>query len=135
MLGAEGKLYPCPDPEHDEGTEVMFGDGFPTADGRARFVPAVHAGADELPDDLTGTVGVTAGASAPEDLVFEVLDRLDPADRPLLDRDGDIWKAQVLYRIKSGERHVFEPALRYTNWDLDGAAMAHAGPAAAEDCR
>src|SRR5207248_5476588 len=25
--------------------------------------------ADELPDDLSGTVGVTAGASAPEDLV------------------------------------------------------------------
>lgn len=56
--------------------------------------------------------------------------RLDPADRPLLDRDGDIWKAQFLYRIKSGQRHVFEPVLRYTNWDLDGAAMAHAGPAA-----
>jgi 4-hydroxy-3-methylbut-2-enyl diphosphate reductase len=35
--------------------------------------------ADELPDDLEGTVGVTAGASAPEDLVEEVLGRLDPA--------------------------------------------------------
>jgi formate dehydrogenase major subunit len=49
-LGADGKVYPCPDPEHSDGTEVMFGDGFPTADGRARFVPAVHHGADELPD-------------------------------------------------------------------------------------
>ncbi|MGI9591042.1 MAG: molybdopterin oxidoreductase family protein [Myxococcota bacterium] len=28
----------------------MFGDGFPTEDGRARFVPAEHSGADELPD-------------------------------------------------------------------------------------
>ncbi|MEZ5262144.1 MAG: 4-hydroxy-3-methylbut-2-enyl diphosphate reductase [Acidimicrobiales bacterium] len=35
-------------------------------------------GAEELPDDLTGTVGVTAGASAPEDLVQAVIDRLAP---------------------------------------------------------
>jgi 4-hydroxy-3-methylbut-2-en-1-yl diphosphate reductase len=34
--------------------------------------------ADELPDDLQGVVGVTAGASAPEELVDEVLDRLSP---------------------------------------------------------
>jgi 4-hydroxy-3-methylbut-2-enyl diphosphate reductase len=34
--------------------------------------------ADELPDDLVGTVGVTAGASAPESLVDEVLVALDP---------------------------------------------------------
>ncbi len=49
-LGENGKLYPCPDPENSDGTVVMFGDGFPTADGRARFVPAEHTGADELPD-------------------------------------------------------------------------------------
>jgi 4-hydroxy-3-methylbut-2-enyl diphosphate reductase len=35
--------------------------------------------ADELPDDLTGTVGVTAGASAPEALVEDVIARLAPA--------------------------------------------------------
>jgi 4-hydroxy-3-methylbut-2-enyl diphosphate reductase len=35
---------------------------------------------DELPDDLSGTVGVTAGASAPEDLVEAVIARLAPAD-------------------------------------------------------
>ncbi len=34
--------------------------------------------ADELPADLTGTVGVTAGASAPEELVDAVLLRLAP---------------------------------------------------------
>lgn len=34
--------------------------------------------AEQLPDDLAGTVGVTAGASAPEELVEEVLDRLAP---------------------------------------------------------
>ena len=35
-------------------------------------------GADELPDDLVGTVGVTAGASAPEELVEAVIERLAP---------------------------------------------------------
>ena len=34
--------------------------------------------ADELPDDLAGTVGVTAGASAPEELVDAVIARLAP---------------------------------------------------------
>ncbi|MDA8290282.1 MAG: 4-hydroxy-3-methylbut-2-enyl diphosphate reductase [Actinomycetota bacterium] len=36
--------------------------------------------ASELPDDLAGAVGVTAGASAPEWLVEEVVDRLAPTD-------------------------------------------------------
>jgi 4-hydroxy-3-methylbut-2-enyl diphosphate reductase len=35
--------------------------------------------ASELPDDLSGTVGVTAGASAPEELVRSVVDVLGPA--------------------------------------------------------
>lgn len=35
--------------------------------------------ASELPDDLHGTVGVTAGASAPEELVVAVIERLAPA--------------------------------------------------------
>lgn len=35
-------------------------------------------GAEELPGDLSGTVGVTAGASAPEDLVRSVIERLGP---------------------------------------------------------
>lgn len=34
--------------------------------------------AEELPDNLTGTVGVTAGASAPEELVMGVLTKLNP---------------------------------------------------------
>src|SRR6202167_4279129 len=37
-------------------------------------------GADELPDDLSGIVAVTAGASAPEVLVNEVLAHLKPRD-------------------------------------------------------
>jgi len=35
-------------------------------------------GAEELPDDLSGTVGVTAGASAPEELVEAVIARIAP---------------------------------------------------------
>lgn len=34
--------------------------------------------ADELPDDISGIVGITAGASAPEQLVTQVIARLDP---------------------------------------------------------
>ena len=47
------------------------------AAGCARVVRVNSA--DELPDDLTGTVGVTAGASAPEELVEAVIARLAPA--------------------------------------------------------
>ncbi|MBU3690179.1 MAG: 4-hydroxy-3-methylbut-2-enyl diphosphate reductase [Acidimicrobiales bacterium mtb01] len=36
-------------------------------------------GADELPGDLSGVVGVTAGASAPEELVDAVIARLSPS--------------------------------------------------------
>jgi 4-hydroxy-3-methylbut-2-enyl diphosphate reductase len=35
---------------------------------------------DELPDHLSGVVGVTAGASAPEELVTAVIERLEPID-------------------------------------------------------
>ena len=44
--------------------------------------PRVHRvnHATELPDDLAGVVGVTAGASAPEELVEAVLTRLAPRD-------------------------------------------------------
>jgi formate dehydrogenase major subunit len=50
-LGATGKLWPNADPEHDEGPAVLFSEGFPTANGRAKFVPAEWTAAPELPDD------------------------------------------------------------------------------------
>ncbi len=37
-------------------------------------------GPDELPRDLSGVIGVTAGASAPEDIVTAVIDYLAPVD-------------------------------------------------------
>ncbi len=50
-LGPSGKLWPNPDPEHQDGPVVLFGEGFPTASGRAKFVPAEWTAARELPDD------------------------------------------------------------------------------------
>jgi 4-hydroxy-3-methylbut-2-enyl diphosphate reductase len=48
----------------------------------AHGCPRVHRvnSLAELPDDLEGTVGVTAGASAPEWLVDEILESLSPAE-------------------------------------------------------
>ena len=50
-LGLSGKLYPNPDPEHSDGTVVMFGERFNTSDGLAHLVPAEWLPAKELPDD------------------------------------------------------------------------------------
>ncbi len=48
---------------------------------RSSGCPRVHRvnSPDEVPGDLSGTVGVTAGASAPEELVDAVIARLAPA--------------------------------------------------------
>jgi len=48
-LGLTGKLWPCPDLETD-GTQVLFGDAFPTPDGLGRFVPSEFTPAAEPPD-------------------------------------------------------------------------------------
>ena len=50
-LSPTGKLWPNPDPEHEDGPVVLFGEGFPTANGKAKFVPAEWTAAKELPDD------------------------------------------------------------------------------------
>jgi formate dehydrogenase major subunit len=50
-LGPDGKLWPNPDPEHEAGPTVLFDDAFPTANGRAKLVPAEWTAAPELPDD------------------------------------------------------------------------------------
>ncbi|MDA0588737.1 MAG: molybdopterin-dependent oxidoreductase [Planctomycetota bacterium] len=50
-LGPTGKLWPCPDPETGDGIQILFGEGFPTASGRGRFVPCPYLPADELPDE------------------------------------------------------------------------------------
>src|SRR5580704_7746892 len=50
-LGLTGKLYPNPDPEHSDGTVVMFGERFKTDDGLAHLVPAEWLPAKELPSE------------------------------------------------------------------------------------
>jgi formate dehydrogenase major subunit len=49
-LGLTGKLWPCPDLEGD-GTQVLFGDRFPTPTGLGKFVPAEFTPAKEPPDE------------------------------------------------------------------------------------
>jgi formate dehydrogenase major subunit len=50
-LGPAGKLYPNPDPEHSDGTVVLFDESFATEDGKAHLVPAEWMPAKELPDE------------------------------------------------------------------------------------
>jgi len=46
----ESVVYPA-DAEDQPGHEILFSEGFPTSDGRARIVPADLLPPDELPDD------------------------------------------------------------------------------------
>jgi len=50
--------YPSLSPE-DPGQPIVFGDGFPRADGRARFTPANVIPPDEVPDDEYPFVMIT----------------------------------------------------------------------------
>ncbi len=50
-LGRGGKLYPNPDPEHSDGTVVLFDKLFGTDDGKAHLVPAEWLPARELPNE------------------------------------------------------------------------------------
>ena len=50
-LGPMGKLYPNADPEHEDGTVVLFDERFNTSDGKAHLVPAEWLPARELPDE------------------------------------------------------------------------------------
>ncbi len=49
-LAGTGKLYPNADPEHSDGTVVLFDERFNTGDGLAHLVPAQWLPAKELPD-------------------------------------------------------------------------------------
>jgi len=50
--------YPCAK-EGDPGESILFTDGFPTANGKARFVPAEYTQAAELPGDEYNFVLIT----------------------------------------------------------------------------
>ncbi len=49
-LGGPGKLWPCDDPANSDGEVVLFGEGYPTASGRATFSPAETIPPAELPN-------------------------------------------------------------------------------------
>ncbi len=50
-LGSHGKLYPVADPEHSDGTVVLFDERFNTDDGLAHLVPAEWLPGRELPTE------------------------------------------------------------------------------------
>jgi hypothetical protein len=53
--------------------------------------------------------------------------RLDPREQPVLNRDGDVLRFQMLYRFYLKNQHRFEPALRLVNDRHEGAAIANKG--------
>ncbi len=84
--------YPCDGPDRP-GNEIMFGEGFPTASGRGRIVPADLSPPDELPDQhypmvlTTGrmlehwhTGAMTRRARHLDDLEPEAIACLSPRD-------------------------------------------------------
>ena len=52
---------------------------------------------------------------------------LTPNEVRLLDRQGDIHRADLFYLWKLGGGQALIPELRYIKWDLDGQAMASDG--------
>ena len=50
---------------------------------------------------------------------------LTPAERALLNREGDQRSVAVSYRFKLSQKHFLVPTLRFADFDLDGGAMAH----------
>src|SRR4029453_15711763 len=51
VLGSTGRLWPAPDRSAPDGIQILFDDGFPTADTRGKLVPASFQPPRELPDD------------------------------------------------------------------------------------
>ncbi len=50
-LGLTGKLWPCSDPAAGDGTQILFGDRFPTKSGKGKLVPCPYKPPRELPDE------------------------------------------------------------------------------------
>ena len=92
-LWAESAVtYPCEAPDKP-GMDIVFGEGFPTPDGRAKLVPASIVPPDEQPDDeypmvlTTGrqlehwhTGAITRRASVLDTLEPEAIASLSPFD-------------------------------------------------------
>ena len=127
----DGVFWPCPDGEHP-GTPRMFVDGFPTANGRARFLPVRHASPAEEPDEdfplyLTTGRNLSQYQSGTQTRRIEELMSMTPAplaeihpataSRYLLEDGGDVtlatrrgaaeFKVKVTRSIREGT--VFVP--------------------------
>ncbi len=121
-LGLTGKLWPCPDLDTD-GEQILFGDRFPTPNGRGKFVPVEFAPAKELPDDEypfvlntgrllehwhTGTM--TRRSRALDAIQPEATIEVHPADLSNLGiADGDMVRVasrrgEIIVRARSSER-------------------------------
>ncbi len=121
LLAEDAITYPCATPE-DPGQAVMFGDGFPTKDGRGLFVPCDITNPDELPDQeyplvlLTGrllehwhTGAITRRAPVLDQLEPEAMAHLAP---DTLDRFGVAPGERI--RVES-RRGVIELTARADN--------------------
>ncbi len=95
--------YPCDGPDQP-GNAVVFGDGFPTEDGKARFVPASIIAPDELPDENYPLILTTGrqlehwhtGAMTRRSVV---LDALEPAASVYMHP-----ATLAAYKLKAGDR-------------------------------
>jgi formate dehydrogenase major subunit len=92
LMRESSVTYPC-DSEEEPGHDIVFGEGFPTASGRGRLVPAAIVPPAEEPDDeypmvlTTGrqlehwhTGAITRRASVLDDLEPEAVASLAPAE-------------------------------------------------------
>jgi formate dehydrogenase major subunit len=129
-LGESGKLWPNPNPEEDDGPVVLFGEGFPTESGRAKFVPATWAEAPELPDDEyplilnTGRVlehwhtgSMTRRAAVLDQIEPEAFVSMHPEDAAELGIDEDDF-VEV-----SSRRGSIRVAARLSTRDIRGAVF------------
>jgi hypothetical protein len=54
---------------------------------------------------------------------------LTAEERKLLDRNGDVYRAELGYLYKISDKHILRPSVTYVDEDLDGRGMASKGVA------
>mgnify|MGYP001484912417 FL=1 len=126
LLEEGAVTYPCQE-VGDPGEPVIFGDGFPTSNGRGKFIPAGIIPPDEVPDDefpMVLTTGrqlehwhtgvMTRRAAILNELEPDAICELSPSDAQ---RMGIVSGAKV--RVTS-RRGVIELAARITSTVPDG---------------
>jgi assimilatory nitrate reductase catalytic subunit len=103
IVAEDGVFWPCPTPQHP-GTPRLFRDGFPTPDGRARFVAVRHrASAEEVDADYP--VYLTTGRLLQHYQSGAQTRRIAPLaeaqPEPALEIHPDLAE---LYELEEGER-------------------------------